>query len=265
LVPKLVNEHATTTPPSCFGSVGSMPSELEKLRSGFCRSWMNDSECIAFLDQERVSRQNALVLELDDAAPGTEGWRDDQGAFAFSDLVWVAKIGLAEPVAVMAVTLGCALIAELLATVFNENRRAGGVFHESQDERRSRMQNGMVTLRNAVCHPGYLAEPVNSSSNVDELALLLPDEQRALRDELLRNRRTINDPGLARWATRRVDSLGRFEAAGAIADRLERRRIEVSTQDRCEIDKRAEDTRLLPAMLAVLDGAKSVGQVIAAS
>lgn len=258
-----MTEHETTIPPSCSASVSSMSRDFAKLKKAFKRSWMSYADCVAFLDEERVRRQNALVLDDAAASEAADGWRADQGPFAFSDLVSLARTGTTDVAAVPALTIGCALIAELLAAVFNESRRAGAVFEMSLEQPRGRLQKGLLALRNAVCHPGYLPKPVTDESHVDVLAALLPSEQLALRRALLQDRRQLLGVGVARWTTAQVDALGRLECAQALADRLVRRGIDVSLAERQGIDKRAKDHDGFSEMVGKVDKVASGGQLTA--
>jgi hypothetical protein len=246
-----------------------MARELEKLGKTFRRSWMSFPECVVFVDEERVRRQNAMVLAQPDASPETDGWRRDQGPIAFDGLVGTLKLGFTERgdarrEATLAITIACAMIGELLAAAFNEERRAGGVFDLSLDQQRQDRQVALQALRNAVCHPGCLPTPVNRSSNVDELIGLLDDEKNAFKKELERDRRHINGAAVARWAVSAADELGRFEIGRALVTGLERRGAVVTAQQRGQIERRAVNRDSLVAMLKSAVAARSAEALIKA-
>ncbi len=244
-----------------------MASEHKKLAKSFRRSWMSYEKCVEHLEQERLRRQNSLVLNAPDPTPSTNGWREDHGAVGFDSLVRVVRLCFTErrdarPEAVHTITMGCVLIAELLAAVFNEERRAGGVFHKSTDEQRHGKQAALYELRNAVCHPGYLPAPVNAVSHVNRFADLLNDERNPFKRELHHDRRHIAGAPVARWAVNATDELGRFEFGNSIVAQLERRGTSVSPQQRYRIVRRAMNRQLLPAMLKRLNDGGTAREII---
>jgi hypothetical protein len=247
-----------------------MASESRKLANTFRRSWVSDEECVRFFDELRVRRQNALVLGRPVAATDPQ-WRPDQGPVRFLDLATLIGSDVGGDDAsvharAFSISLACALIAELLATIFNDDRRAGAVFDvtpESVERLRNDKQVPLLILRNAVCHPGYLPTPWNESSHVDRLLAILGDEQAALKRDLERSRFVLSGPAMARWAVRRVDDLGRFELGRALLGELRGRGIAMSLDHARRIESRAIDHDGPAAMIRRLPSAASVSDLVA--
>ena len=246
-----------------------MASESRKLANTFRRSWVSAEECVQFLDGVRARRQNALVAGRT-IGPSDPAWRPDQGPMQFADLVTLTRSDVEGDEAglqarALGISLSCALLGELLATVFNDDRRAASVFEvtpESVDSVRHEKQAPLVILRNAICHPGYLPAPVNEFSHVDNLIAALGDEQSALRRELSRNRFALTGMVLARWALRRVDDLGRFEIGRALIAELRGRGIGVSLEQARRIEGRAVDHDGPGDMIRRLHTAKSALELL---
>lgn len=246
-----------------------MPSEAEKLGRTLRRSWMHSPECVRFLDEIRIQRQNDLVVGK---AAGPSERRNDQGPMSFSQLVGLASAGCSDGVvscaSYLAVTIACALVSELLATLFNEERRAGGVFEVTPDQLdpvRHEKQLSLLALRNAVCHPGYLPAPVNDRSNIDHLAEFVGYEIPALQDDLRQDRTQVTGVRLARWAVRRTDDLGRFEIGRALVRELEDRGHSVTKPQAREIEKKAKDWNVLPKLIDRMPTASSAAELLSVS
>lgn len=247
-------------------------TDADRLAKSFRRSWMSSKACIAAFDADVAIRQNRRVLG-DGANSGTSGWRVDQAPATVAHVVRLIAMNFenngdpAKHLLPYGVSLGCALTAELLSTVYTDERLAGEVFKivdESKDKRRHDKQKPLCVLRNTLCHPGYLALGERQPSNVDFLRDVLGDEQGApLKKSLSASRHAVMEIGLARWAIDRTHELGQFELCRILVERLRTGRVNPTTEDAKRIESYARFRTDMEAVLRRIDSATSVDALVA--